>query len=92
MSELVMRGFYKHYKGDPYFVLGVGVLHDESRRIVVYHSIESAIEEGGIRLRYEDDFAAWINRRTHLPVYRDRDQEYDMGNIPRFERIEPRQR
>jgi hypothetical protein len=55
----VRRGFYQHYKGDYYFVESVGVMHDDTRRIVVYQSTQSAAD-GVTRLRYEDEFEQWV--------------------------------
>lgn len=55
----IRRGFYAHYKGPVYFVTGVGVLHDQQRRIVAYESTQSA-EDGIPRLRYEEEFEEFV--------------------------------
>jgi hypothetical protein len=80
----VTRGFYKHYRGDVYFVEGVGVTHDDDHRIVVYHSTESAKELSGIRLRFEDDFEMLVDPMTGEAP----DQTRIASAKPRFERIE----
>jgi hypothetical protein len=65
MPERVSRGFYRHYKGDVYFVLGVGTLdehgHGDTKtlRQVVYESTRS-IDDGLLRLRSEAEFLAPI--------------------------------
>jgi hypothetical protein len=58
---MISRGFYRHASGKDYFVHGVGRLHDETRRIVVYESTQSAVD-GAPRLRYEDDFEKRFSR------------------------------
>jgi len=63
----VRRGWYKHYTGTPYYVLGVGCAHHESnRRLVVYTSVKT--EEIGTPgeppydfcLRSEAEFEEWV--------------------------------
>lgn len=61
LTERVSRGFYRHSKGDIYFVIGVGVLDEHGHgnayapRQVVYESTRS-IDDGLIRLRTEAAF------------------------------------
>jgi len=77
----VSRGFYRHYKGQVYWVHGVGTLHDETRRVVIYESTRSAVD-GAPRLRYEDDFEAKIDPRTGaVPL------EWGVPVAARFERL-----
>jgi hypothetical protein len=78
----VKRGFYRHYKGPVYFVEGVGTLHDDTRRVVVYQSTQSA-EDGEPRLRFEDDFEAWVDRETGGPC-----SPAALRRVRRFARIE----
>ncbi len=65
--ERVSRGFYKHSRGDVYFVLGVGTLDMDGHgdynapRQVVYESTRS-VKDGLLRLRSEEEFVrpiAW---------------------------------
>ncbi len=80
MSERVSRGFYQHYKGPVYFVVGVGTLDEDGHgnvkapRQVVYESTLST-KDGLLRLRSE---AAFVE-----PI------EWPDGVIrPRFVRVE----
>jgi hypothetical protein len=60
-AQRVSRGFYKHYKGDVYFVIGVAILDEhghgdhEAPRQVVYESTRS-VGNGLINLRSEASF------------------------------------
>lgn len=64
-AERVSRGFYRHYKGDVYFIFGVGTLDEHGHgdphapRQVVYESTKS-VEDGLLRLRSENDFVALV--------------------------------
>jgi hypothetical protein len=84
----VRRGLYRHYKGAVYWVEGVGVLHDETRRIVVYQSVQSA-EDGEPRLRYEDEFEEDVCTATGSPTCTCPLNAHGSEMVPRFERIEP---
>ncbi len=99
---MVTRGFYKHYKGDVYFVEGIGTSHDngdagtlsESVRWVLYQSTMSCRAEDGItRMRTECEFEQWVLPASpDLPFPPPRDPEMAarvraMGYVPRFERI-----
>lgn len=61
MNQRVTRGFYKHYRGEIYFVVGVGTLDEHGHgninapRQVVYESTGSVVD-GLLRLRSEDAF------------------------------------
>jgi hypothetical protein len=77
----VSRGFYQHYKGPTYFVVGVGTLDADGHgnvdapRQVVYESTLS-VRDGLLRLRSEADFVALI--------------EWPDGVVrPRFVRVDP---
>jgi hypothetical protein len=79
--ERVRRGLYRHYKGDTYFVVGVGILdadgHGDPRapRQVVYESTRS-VESGLLNIRSEADFVELV--------------EWPDGTMqPRFVRVEP---
>ena len=79
--DRVTRGLYRHYKGDVYFVMGVGILdadgHGNARapRQVIYESTRS-VETGLLNIRSEVDF-------VELMVWPD-------GIVrPRFIRIDP---
>lgn len=61
MSERVTRGFWRHMKGDLYFVIGVGILDEDGHgnpdapRQVIYESTRSS-KSGLINLRSEAAF------------------------------------
>lgn len=91
------RGFYRHYKGPLYWVESVGVLHDTTRRVVVYHSSQSALEPVGVRLRYEDQFEQFVYSsdgeayKGPVPAKRDgSDGGFTTLRDNRLERIVPR--
>lgn len=79
---MVSRGFYKHYRGVVYFVLGVGVLHDENRRIVIYESPQSALD-GMPRLRFEDEWEEFVD-----PLTGEKANESTVVFVRRFERLD----
>ncbi len=84
----VQRGFYRHYKGPTYFVHGVGVLHDETRLVVVYDSTRSVID-GDLRLRYADEFLEIVNPRTGAGTRQTTllSSHVPLGFLPRFARV-----
>lgn len=84
----ITRGLYLHYKAEPYFVLGVGVLHDDDRRVVVYESTQS-VTDGLLRLRFEDDFAAEVDPRSGKACRLGWACSAHQRHVPRFTRIEP---
>lgn len=66
---MITRGFYRHWKGDVYFVEGVGQSHsnaDENTpraqvRWVLYQSALSCEPGDGItRMRPESEFEEWV--------------------------------
>ncbi len=81
--ERVSRGQYRHYKGDTYFVVGVGTLDADGHgnatapRQVVYESTRSVVD-GLLRLRSESDFLELVEWPETPGLPR-----------PRFERIDP---
>lgn len=81
---MVSRGFYRHYKGGVYFVEGVGTLHDDGRRVVVYQSTQSAVD-GNPRLRFEDEFEEFVDPATgeRMKVAWRAGSSY----VPRFHRL-----
>lgn len=58
----IKKGFYRHFKGHVYYVLGVGCLkHEENRRIVAYTSVKTEEQDDfDFLLRDEEDFMKWI--------------------------------
>lgn len=44
-------GIYRHYKGDYYQVLGVGVHTESGERVVVYVSLDAARSGSRLRIR-----------------------------------------
>jgi len=66
---MISRGFYRHYKGDVYFVEGIGQSHSnldagkpgEARRWALYQSTQSCAPGDGItRMRPEVEFEQWV--------------------------------
>lgn len=89
----ITRGFYRHYRGHVYYVLGVGVnQHDDSYRQVVYTSVKT--EEAGTTcpgsydflLRSEDAFTQWVDPDNGEAVFEHGDMRAK-GYVRRFERI-----
>lgn len=86
---MTTRGFYRHYKGGVYFVLGVGLLHDSEQDIVVYESTQSAVD-GVIRLRYRNEWEQLVDPKTGRPLVdlkSGRPRPEAKGGVPRFVRL-----
>jgi hypothetical protein len=61
----ILTGFYKHYKGDYYKVIGVGTHTETHKRFVVYHD-----QNEKIWLRPEKMFAQKvIVNKQHIPRF-----------------------
>lgn len=99
---MITRGFYRHYKGDVYFVEGIGQSHANedvdtlraSVRWVLYQSTRSCQPEDGVtRMRTEREFEEWVHPSMLSPVPPPADEQRqlarDLGYVPRFERVEP---
>lgn len=65
----VTRGFYRHYKGDVYFVTSIGQSHSNAdagtprarARWVLYESTQSCAPGDGVtRMRPEDEFEEFV--------------------------------
>jgi hypothetical protein len=90
---MVRRGFYRHYKGSIYFVLGVadGVDH-KGEPLVIYESLQGT-EEGKLQVRTLADFEGDVEIR--VPVATDGfdyDTAFTDGTrampVPRFRRVD----
>lgn len=89
---MAKRGFYRHYKGDVYFVEGVGQIDHQGPRIVAYQS-KRGVETNEMQFRWENEFDGWVHPATKEET---RDHPYFSekaaianGWVRRFERIEP---
>ncbi|HXH95256.1 MAG TPA: DUF1653 domain-containing protein [Thermoanaerobaculia bacterium] len=88
----VSRGWYRHYKGHAYVVLGVACLkHEGDRRVVIYTSVKT--EEGSegfdFLARDEKDFEVWVDPENGQPFVGTQSESCfrRSGCVRRFERI-----
>jgi hypothetical protein len=90
---MVRRGFYRHYKGGTYFVLGVadGVDH-KGEPLVIYESLQG-VEEGKLQVRTLANFEGDADIRVPVPTDGfDYDTAFTDGTraakVPRFRRVD----
>jgi hypothetical protein len=90
---VIRRGFYRHYKGDIYFVEGVGQIDNEGPRLVAYQSVRG-VEADAMQFRWESEFEEWVDPSDNGSVaaaWVDEisDKAIAAGVVRRFTRIEP---
>jgi hypothetical protein len=82
MSDQIKRGFYRHYKGDVYRVLGIGMLYPNGPRIVAYRSRNSLADDWrSVELRLESEWLECVDGFGHTV------DSAHVGAVRRFTRI-----
>lgn len=63
MNKLILKGIYKHFKGDYYLVEDVALSSDDGlTRFVIYRKLYG---DGGLYIREENDFLGKVNKEKY---------------------------
>lgn len=66
MNELILKGIYKHFKGDYYLVEDTALSSDDGvTKFVIYRKLYG---DGGLYIREEKDFLEKVNKEKYPNV------------------------